>query len=141
MDNSHILLNLHSFRLFLCELSGLHCSYYTRYDNLRFFIAEVKFYKRERKSRAAADEMFEYEDEEKFVSCKLKIFLCTAYKFLKNVEIRVPAPTGKSGKMGNHFPIREKSRNFEHTGKNTEKLREFLFLVFFGQFLVLFIYF
>ena len=51
---------------------------------------------------------------------------------------RVPTRTGKPGKpgkMGRHFPVREKSGNFEQTGKvreksgkitqNTGKLREF----------------
>ena len=31
--------------------------------------------------------------------------------------VRVPTRTGKPGKMGRHFPVREKSRNFEQTGK------------------------
>ena len=59
---------------------------------------------------------------------------------------RVPTRTGKTGKpgkMGRHFPVREKSGNFEQTGKvreksgktiqNTGKLREFqkkLFVIF-----------
>ena len=30
---------------------------------------------------------------------------------------RVPTRTGKPGKMGRHFPVREKSGNFEQTGK------------------------
>ena len=34
---------------------------------------------------------------------------------------RVPTRTGKPGKMGRHFPVREKSGNLEQTGK----LREF----------------
>ena len=48
---------------------------------------------------------------------------------------RVPTRTGKPGKMGRHFQVREKSGNFEQTGKvreksgkitqNTGKLREF----------------
>ena len=51
---------------------------------------------------------------------------------------RVPTragKTGKPGKMGKHFPVREKSGNFEQTGKvreksgkttqNTGKLRKF----------------
>ena len=48
---------------------------------------------------------------------------------------RVPTRTGKPGKMGRHFPVREKSGNFDQTGKvreksrkitqNTGKLREF----------------
>ena len=50
-------------------------------------------------------------------------------------KCRVPTRTGKPGKMGRHFPVREKSGNFEQTGKvreksgkitqNTGKLREF----------------
>ena len=42
---------------------------------------------------------------------------------------RVPTRTGKPGKMGRHFPVREKSGNFEQTGKvrenhtNSGKLR------------------
>ena len=53
-------------------------------------------------------------------------------------RIRVPTRTGKTGKpgkMGRHFPVREKSGNFEQTGKvreksgkttqNTGKLRKF----------------
>ena len=53
-------------------------------------------------------------------------------------KFRVPTRTGKTGKpgkMGRHFPVREKSGNFEQTGKvreksgkttqNTGKLREF----------------
>ena len=59
---------------------------------------------------------------------------------------RVPTRTGKTGKpgkMGRHFPVREKSGNFEQTGKvreksgkttqNTGKLRAFqkkLFVIF-----------
>ena len=37
---------------------------------------------------------------------------------------RVPTRTGKTakpGKMGRHFPVREKSENFEQTGKVREK--------------------
>ena len=33
---------------------------------------------------------------------------------------RVPTRTGKPGKMGRHFPVREKSGNFEQTGKGRE---------------------
>ena len=33
---------------------------------------------------------------------------------------RVPTQTGKPGKMGRHFPVREKSGNFEQTGKVRE---------------------
>ena len=48
---------------------------------------------------------------------------------------RIPTWTEKPGKMGRHFPVREKSGNFDQTGKvrekaakikqNTGKLREF----------------
>ena len=34
--------------------------------------------------------------------------------------LRVPTRTGKPGKMGRHFPVREKSGNFEQTGKVRE---------------------
>ena len=33
---------------------------------------------------------------------------------------RDPTRTGKPGKMGRHFPVREKSGNFEQTGKVRE---------------------
>ena len=33
---------------------------------------------------------------------------------------RIPTRTGKPGKMGRHFPVREKSGNFEQTGKVRE---------------------
>ena len=64
---------------------------------------------------------------------------------------RVPTRTGKPGKMGRHFPVREKSGNFEQTGKvreksgkiakNTGKLREFeinIIWYFYILFLVIF---
>ena len=38
-------------------------------------------------------------------------------------KIRVPTRTGKPGKMGRHFPVREKSGNFEQTGKVREKCK------------------
>ena len=67
-------------------------------------------------------------------------------KFIK-VSFRVPTRTGKPGKMGRHFPVREKSGNFEQTGKvreklgkitqNTGKLREFQTNIIF-YFLVIF---
>ena len=44
---------------------------------------------------------------------------------------RAPTRTGKPGKMERYFPVRDKSGNFEQTGKvgkitqNTGKLREF----------------
>ena len=59
-------------------------------------------------------------------------------KKIANCIISVPTRTGKTGKpgkMGRHFPVREKSGNFEQTGKvreksgkttqNTGKLRKF----------------
>ena len=36
------------------------------------------------------------------------------------LPVRVPTRTGKPGKMGRHFPVREKSGNFEQTGKVRE---------------------
>ena len=36
-------------------------------------------------------------------------------------KYRVLTRTGKPGKMGRHFPVREKSGNFEQTGKVREK--------------------
>ena len=41
-------------------------------------------------------------------------------EFETNVIYRVPTQTGKPGKMGRHFPVREKSGNFEQTGKVRE---------------------
>ena len=37
-------------------------------------------------------------------------------RFDRNFD-RVPTRTGKPGKMGRHFPVREKSGNFDETGK------------------------
>ena len=56
----------------------------------------------------------------------------SCYKYFIEVEqfshckgsfkvVRVPTRTGKPGKMGRHFPVREKSGNFEQTGKVREK--------------------
>ena len=69
---------------------------------------------------------------------------------LLHAQVRVPTRTGKPGKpgkMGRHFPVREKSGNFEQTGKvreksgkitqNTGKLREFQTNIIF-YFLVVF---
>ena len=39
---------------------------------------------------------------------------------------RVPTRTGKPGRMGRHFPVREKSGNFEQTGKVREKHTKYL---------------
>ena len=38
---------------------------------------------------------------------------------------RVPTRTGKPGKMGRHFPVREKSGNFEQTGKVRENHKKY----------------
>ena len=58
---------------------------------------------------------------------------------------RVPTGTGKTGKpgkMGRHFPVREKSGNFEQTGKvrenhtkywKTEGISEKKYLLFFND--------
>ena len=70
-----------------------------------------------------------------------------APKLIMTLDVsRVPTRTGKTGKpgkTGRHFPVREKSGNFEQTGKvreksgkttqNTGKLRKFqkkLFVIF-----------
>ena len=37
---------------------------------------------------------------------------------------RVPTQTGKPGKMGRYFAVREKSGDFEQTGKVGGKVRE-----------------
>ena len=41
-------------------------------------------------------------------------------QFRVEENIRVPTRTGKPGKMGRHFPVWEKSGNFEQTGKVRE---------------------
>ena len=41
-------------------------------------------------------------------------------KHLACALVRVPTQTGKPGKMERHFPVREKSGNFEQTGKVRE---------------------
>ena len=60
----------------------------------------------------------------------------------KSVLVRVPTRTGKPGKMGRHFPVREKSGNFEQTGKvreshtkywKTEGISEKNYLLFFND--------
>ena len=50
---------------------------------------------------------------EKLLSIKFTV------NFIKTT-VRVPTRTGKPGKMGRHFPVREKSGNFEQTGKVRE---------------------
>ena len=45
-------------------------------------------------------------------------FIGGRYKYLQILPVnRVPTLTGKPGKMGRHFPVREKLGNFEQTGK------------------------
>ena len=57
------------------------------------------------------------------VSRWYSILLCSERKvFFEERQIilffhRVPTRTGKPRKMGRHFPVREKSGNFEQTGK------------------------
>ena len=55
---------------------------------------------------------------------KFHFFLLCPYERIKYLQIyRVPTRTGKPGKpgkMGRHFPVREKSGNFEQTGKVRE---------------------
>ena len=41
--------------------------------------------------------------------------------YVSCVICRVPTRTGKPGKMGRHFPVMEKSGNFDETGKVREK--------------------
>ena len=85
----------------------------------------------------------EVEDNSVLVHQIVIIWWILFYAFRKVGEYiygsnRVPTRTakpGKPGKMGRHFPVREKSGNFEQTGKvreksgkitqNTGKLREF----------------
>ena len=68
----------------------------------------------------------------------IQVLFSTFYFYNNHFYVRVPTRTGKPGKpgkMGRHFPVREKSGNFEQTGKvreksgkitqNTGKLREF----------------
>ena len=43
--------------------------------------------------------------------------LSTTHKLRLSCNTRVPTRTGKPGKRGRHFPVREKSGNFEQTGK------------------------
>ena len=45
---------------------------------------------------------------------------------------KVPTQTGELGKMGRHFPVREKTGNFEQTGKLeiSDKILEMLFVIF-----------
>ena len=65
------------------------------------------------------------------IQCDAPLVLANQYPHFHFQVSRVPTQTGKPGKMGRHFPVREKSGNFEQTGKvreitqNTGKLREF----------------
>ena len=55
---------------------------------------------------------------------------------------RVPLQTGKPGKMGRHFPVREKSGKFDQTGKvrenhtkywKTEGISDKYYILFFSD--------
>ena len=48
------------------------------------------------------------------------MILVFVFSLLVRKMFRVPTRTGKPGKMGRHFPVREKSGNFEQTGKVRE---------------------
>ena len=48
---------------------------------------------------------------------KIYFFKSQGHIWVRNI---VPTQTGKVGKMGRHFPVREKSGNFEQTGKVRE---------------------
>ena len=70
---------------------------------------------------------------------------CDGHSLRLNDAFRVPTRTGKTGKhgkMGRHFPVREKSGNFEQTGKvrenhtkywKTEGISEKNYLLFFND--------
>ena len=73
--------------------------------------------------------------------------LKTGPAVIKFVIGRVPTRTGKPGKMGRHFPVREKSGNFEQTGKvrenhtkywKTQGIRDKYYLIFLYIILVIF---
>ena len=73
------------------------------------------------------------------------IFIGVCQEFCSRGGVRVPTQTGKTGKpgkMGRHFPVREKSGNFEQTGKvrenhtkywKTEGILEKKYLLFFND--------
>ena len=52
--------------------------------------------------------------------CHKIIYFKMLSQFTPNCHVRVPTRTGKPGKMGRHFPVREKSGNFKQTGKVRE---------------------
>ena len=52
-----------------------------------------------------------------FTKFKIYFFKSQDHIWVRN---RVPTQTGKPGKMGKYFPVREKSGNFEQTGKVRE---------------------
>ena len=54
------------------------------------------------------------------ISLNLLDKLLVIEKIVLKHKNRVPTRTGKPGKMGRHFPVREKSGNFEQTGKVRE---------------------
>ena len=51
------------------------------------------------------------------MNCVLFAKMDQVFSLKKRNTGRVPTPTGEPGKMGRHFPVREKSGNFEQTGK------------------------
>ena len=56
---------------------------------------------------------------DKVRSTGIKFYFVLSQKCISN-KVRVPTRTGKPGKIGRHFPVREKSGNFEQTGKVRE---------------------
>ena len=77
-----------------------------------------------------------------FVDLRLLIRIDLEKVHWLNRRVRVPTRTGKPGKMGRHFPVREKSGNFEQTGKvrenhtkywKTEEISEKNYLLFFND--------
>ena len=57
--------------------------------------------------------------EAKMALAQVNVFILQNYNIYR-VPTRTGKP-GKPGKMGRHFPVREKSGNFEQTGKVREK--------------------
>ena len=84
-----------------------------------------------------------------------KMFFCLSeknlWKSFSSHKIRVPTRTGrKPGKMGKHFPVREKSGNFDQTGKvrenhtkywKTEGISDKYYMLFFSWQLNKFVYY
>ena len=57
---------------------------------------------------------------EKYSYCRVGLDVSSSSSRLLGIRGRVPTRTGKPGKMGRHFPVRERSGNFEQTGKVRE---------------------